>query len=188
MPLAISIKSTDETAGTIIRLWDEVSEFETVPSMQSLAYPPHISIAVYETIEPDRLVEAFETVFDLCPVLPVTFDRIKTFDAENLILWAAPRPCPGLARLAEALHTAIDPKLCAPHYRPGAWRPHCTLATAIRPEYAGAARAFARRKLEPFTVRFDAADCVDFPPVRILRGKKLGSDGSAVESATGEGR
>ena len=43
----------------------------------------------------------------------------------------------------QAIHAVIDPSLCRPYYRPGAWVPHCTLGMAIPPERRAAAEAFA---------------------------------------------
>jgi len=168
MSYAITIRTANESGQAVIRLWDEASEFEAAPSMQRLGYAPHITLAVYETVDPDRLVEGMNAIFADAPSLVVRFDRIRVFDGEMPVLWAAPNASAMLEQWARTLHDLIDPDLCHPHYRPGAWRPHCTLATDIRPEYAQAARDFARRRLSPFDVTFDFADCVKFPPVRTL--------------------
>ena len=173
MSHAIVIKADNKSGDPIRRLWDDASEFEAAPSMQGLNYAPHITLAVYETIDPDALFAAFDATFAGCTAFSLTFDRMKIFEAAPLVLWAAPRECPALRRVAIAIHQQIDPALCHPHYRPGAWRPHCTLATDIRSEYEAAARDFVKRRLDAFEVSFDVAECVEFPPVRILRTKTL---------------
>lgn len=173
MSYAITIRAANRSGHAIRRLWDEASEFEAEPSMQGLGYAPHVTLAIYETIEPEMLADSMKAVFSGAPAPVLTFDRIRVFDGDSPVLWAAPKDVGALEQWAGALHELIDPALCHLHYRPDAWRPHCTLATDIRPEYAEAARDFARRRLSPFDVTFDFADCVEFPPVRILASQNL---------------
>jgi hypothetical protein len=49
MPFALNLKSVDATADAIMSLWDQVSAFEDFPSMRALAYPPHITFAIYDS-------------------------------------------------------------------------------------------------------------------------------------------
>lgn len=141
--------------------------------MQRLGYGPHITLAVYETIDPKLLTDSMDEVFKSASAVVMTFDRIRIFDGEKPVLWAAPKNTGAIDRWANVLHKLIDPDLCHPHYRPGVWQPHCTLATDIRPEYCDAARNFAKRRISPFEVTFDFAECVEFPPVRSIRSKML---------------
>lgn len=173
MSYAIAIRAANDSGQAITRLWDEASEFEAAPSMQRLGYAPHITLAVYEAIDPKVLMDSMTAIFAGASSLVLRFDRIRVFDGEKPVLWAAPKTAGALEEWAGALHDLVDPDLCHHHYRPRAWRPHCTLATDVRPEYAEAARDFARRRLSPFDVTFDFADCVEFPPVRILGSLNL---------------
>jgi 2'-5' RNA ligase len=136
--------------------------------MAVLNYPPHITLAVYEDIDPDRLKVALRSAFTEAPALHLTFARLRVFDGDPLVLWADPLPSPALARAYAAVHARIDPAKCHPHYQPGAWVPHCTLGTEIKNEHRVEAIAFTDRPIEPFDVLFDVADCVSFPPVTVL--------------------
>jgi hypothetical protein len=71
------------------------------------------------------------------------------------------------------LRAAIDPAYCRPHYRPGRWTPHCTLGTRITEERHHEAIDFAGSFNRSMTVLFDVADCVVFPPVRVVAEQKL---------------
>ena len=64
-------------------------------------------------------------------------------------------------------------------YQPGAWVPHCTLATKVIESRRDDALAFARRALAPFDVLFDAADVVAFPPVAVIQSYRLASQHSS---------
>ena len=179
MPVAISVRATNDTARRIHALWDEASCFEGRPSMAALAYPPHITLAVYDHLDHDCLRAALTTAFEGTSALCVTFDRIGWFDGMPLVLWASPKPSDALARTHTMVHGVIDPKLCRPHYRPGAWVPHCTLATKVIESRRDDALAFARRAIAPFDVLFDAADVVAFPPVAVIQSYGLASQHSS---------
>ena len=63
--------------------------------------------------------------------------------------------------------------MCRPHYRPGTWVPHCSLATNIDPAREAEAIEVASRPIKPFDVVFDAADCASLVPVEVLYQKRL---------------
>jgi 2'-5' RNA ligase len=173
MTFAISLKAVNTTADPIRALWDKVSLFGSGPSMVTLNYPPHITLAVYDDIDPDVLKAVLQRGFAEAPALLLTFTRLCFFDSDPLVLWADPSPSPALAEAYSAIHACIDPAKCHPHYRPGAWIPHCTLGTQIKEEHRADAIAFTARSIETFDVLFDVADCVSFPPVAVLDEKAL---------------
>lgn len=170
---AISLKCTNDTANPVLDLWREASRFETVPSMQALNYPPHLTLAIYGGIAPERALKAVRKIFRDMPTLSVEFAGIHHFPNETLVLWARPVDDSALRRMHQAIHQEIDPMLCHEHYRPGHWRPHCTIAMDIPKEAATAALRWAAETPARFTVTFDAADCIGFPPVEILEEVKL---------------
>jgi len=169
MAYAISIKVTGSTAEPILALWDEVSNFESSPSMAPLNYPPHITLAVYDDIDPDRLTSVVADGFGQQQAFHLRFTHLCYFDARPLVLWAAPLVSPALAAIHSRVHLAIDPDLCRPHYRPGAWIPHCTIATQIADDHRTDAIAFTAKPFNAFNAVFDIVDCVSFPPVTVLR-------------------
>lgn len=174
MPYGISIQARGLDAAVIHRLWNEAAAFEAAPSMAALDYDPHVTLAIYDDIDVDRLRAAAAAVFARQPPITLTFERIEHFEGAQWVLWAAPRPSAALKELQAAVHRAIDPGLCWPHYRPDAWRSHCTVAMDILPEQREAALAWAARPLPPFTVTFDIGDCARFYPVEILGEWRLG--------------
>ncbi|AWL99413.1 2'-5' RNA ligase family protein [Bradyrhizobium amphicarpaeae] len=177
MALAINIRADNESAGEIERLWDQVAAFEVEPSMRALGYRPHFTFAIYDGPEIDEK-SAWEAMLAAIAgetQLRIAFNRIRWFEGSPLVLWAEPVVDETLARIHGAISAAIDPARCRPHYRPGAWTPHCTLGTAIADGRRNDAIAFARAFDRSFQVLFDVADCVVFPPVRIIAERKLPS-------------
>jgi 2'-5' RNA ligase len=169
MAIAISIKAANDTAAAIEALWQQAACFEDAPSMRALSYPPHITLAIYDDIEPERVASALEAVFLGKSALRITFGELRHFEGTPLVLWAAPSVCVALDQAHAVLHRLVDPALCRPHYRPDVWVPHCTLAAQVKSERRDEALAFVSRPIAPFEVVFDMADCVSFPPVAVLR-------------------
>jgi len=140
----------------------------------ALNYAPHITLAIYDGEAPADLYSAFDSAFELLPQLTIRFEGLNYFEAPNaLILWAEPRLPPSLAVVHEQIHRALGPGLSRPHYRPGAWVPHCSLATTIHPSRKNEAIALASQPITPVDVLFDVADCVSFLPVEVLRERVL---------------
>ena len=175
MALAINIRAENESAGEIERLWDRVGAFEDEPSMRLLGYRPHFTFAIYDSpaIDEKMAWDALLKAVDYEAQLRIEFRRIRWFEGSPLVLWAQPAADNVLIRIHDAISAAIDPAHCRPHYRPGAWTPHCTLGTRIADEARDDAIAFAQSFDGGIEVLFDMVDCVAFPPVRVLAEQRL---------------
>lgn len=177
MALAINIRADNDSAGEIERLWDQVAAFEVEPSMRALRYRPHLTFAIYDSPRADEKAawDVMQAAIAGETQLRIAFKRICWFEGSPLVLWAEPEVDETLVRIHGAISAAIDPAHCRPHYRPGAWTPHCTLGTAVADERRDDAMAFARAFDRSIEVLFDVADCVVFPPVRIIAEQRLPS-------------
>ncbi|QOZ54994.1 2'-5' RNA ligase family protein [Bradyrhizobium sp. CCBAU 53338] len=175
MALAINIRADNGSAGEIERLWDQVGAFEAEPSMRALGYRPHFTFAIYDgpAIDERTAWEALLAATAGETQLRIAFKRIRWFEGSPLVLWAEPEVEEALARIHRAVSAAIDPSHCRPHYRPGAWTPHCTLGTGVANERRNDAIAFALAFDRSIEVTFDVVDCVVFPPVRIVAERRL---------------
>ncbi|MGC2781809.1 MAG: 2'-5' RNA ligase family protein [Bradyrhizobium sp.] len=175
MAIAINLRSDHFSAAEIERLWDQVAAFEDAPSMGELGYRPHVTFAIYESpeIDADTAWSAMREAAQGGAALEVQFSRIRWFSHPQFVLWAEPAMNETLFRWHASIAAAINPAHCRPHYRPGAWVPHCTLGTRILDDRRDDAMAFARSFDRRFTVVFDVIDCVVFPPVQIVAERKL---------------
>jgi 2'-5' RNA ligase len=117
--------------------------------------------------------KAIERASNAETAVAIKFDRICTFAGPPLVLWAAPASADKLLRMHGSIHTAIEPSLCRPYYRPNAWTPHCTLATRVRDELRADALAFAEGFRGGVETVFDAIDCVAFSPLRLAAQQRL---------------
>ncbi len=136
--------------------------------MLALNHPPHVTLAVYDSIPERQLREALRFAFGVHPPVRLRFDKIAFFEAPELVFWAAPEGSEPLLHAHSAIHELIDPRLCRSHYQPGVWVPHCTLATQVTAANEAEAMALAAEAIEPFEVIFDKAECVEFYPIRTI--------------------
>jgi len=175
MALAINLRADNVSAFEIERLWDQVADFEDKPSMRTLAYRPHLTFAIYDPpeIEEKTAWNAMLSASAGGVQLPIAFGRIKWFVGPPLVLWAEPEANEIIGRWHASISAAIDPAYCRPHYRPGAWTPHCTLGTRIADAKTKDAIAFAKSFDRRIEVIFDVVDCVVFPPVRVIAQREL---------------
>jgi 2'-5' RNA ligase len=175
MGFSLNLKSTDASAAAVEALWDQASAYEDAPSMRALGYPPHVTFAIYdgEQVSEGEARRAIERAATGEAQVSITFDRIRSFAGPPLVLWLLPQPREPLERMHRAIHAAIDPALCPPHYRPGGWTPHCTLAMRVRDACRDDALAFAENFRGGLQVVFDVVDCMAFPPLRVAAERKL---------------
>jgi 2'-5' RNA ligase len=152
-----------------------MSDFEDTPSMRALNYPPHITLAMYDAAEvtEQRAIAAMQRMVQDRPAIELSFDRIRSFAGPPLVLWLDPEPKAMLLEMHHRVSTEIDPSLCRPHYRPGSWIPHCTLAMSTLPDRNREALAFASNFRGGARVVFDRVDCVTYPPVTVVAMVKL---------------
>lgn len=173
MHLAIVVKAANQSARPIHALWEEVGRLEGVPTMAGMGYPPHVTLAIYDELDPRDALAALEMAFAGVPQIRLTFEAIRWFENDPLVLWAARRPQQLLQQAHAVIHGVIDPGRCLPHYRPGNWVPHCTLGVGIPRDRRDEAFAMTQRAIAPFEVCFDCADVVSFLPVEVIRERPL---------------
>ena len=136
--------------------------------MAALDHPPHVTLAVYDSVSDRQLSESLRSVFHVHPPIQLRFSKLAFFETPELVFRAAPDRSENLLHVHSAIHERIDPRLCRSHYRPGLWVPHCTLATDVSADNKEEAIALAAETIEPFEVLFDTAECVEFYPIRII--------------------
>jgi hypothetical protein len=172
---AISVRSDHPSSDSVRALWRDVERFEEEPSMALLGYPPHVTLAIYDGdgVRETELRAALDQASRSRRAITLTFDAIGTFNGPPMVLWASPRPNTTLSGIYEVVHSVIDPVHCRPNYRPGAWVPHCTLATSVRNDRREAALSFATAFRQELEVTVDALDCIRFPPLAPFELRKL---------------
>jgi 2'-5' RNA ligase len=175
MAIAINVRADGESSCEVEQLWDQVAAFEDEPSMRTLGYRPHFTFAIYDSpaIDEETARQAMLRAATSEVQLRIEFRSVRWFVGPPLVLWMEPVNDAALRRWHASVSAAIDPAYCRLHYRPGQWRPHCTLGTRIIDGRRHDAIAFAGSFNRSISVLFDVADCVIFPPVRVVAEQKL---------------
>ncbi|MCP3408893.1 2'-5' RNA ligase family protein [Bradyrhizobium sp. CCGB01] len=175
MAIAINVRADGDSSSEVEQLWDQVAAFEDEPSMRTLGYRPHFTFAIYDApaIEEETARQAMLRAATGEAQLRIEFRRVRWFVGPPLVLWMEPMDDAVLRRWHASISAAIDPAYCRLHYRPGQWTPHCTLGTRIIDARRDDAIAFAGSFNRSISVLFDVADCVVFPPVRVIAEQKL---------------
>lgn len=163
MPYALTLCLTEADAAPVRRLWQALAQ-AGFGDVAALGYRPHVTLGVWpEAADPAALLptapgEERELEFAALGVFPGALVVLPVVTAALLADQAA-----WLAGLAEP----------QPHYRPGAWVPHATLAKAVAPAQIGRALQIAAAHWAPFRARCDALEVVRFRPVERLARRAL---------------
>jgi 2'-5' RNA ligase len=167
MPLAVTLRAAESEAAPLLALQDEVAAFAAASAMRELGYWPHVTLAIYEHFPARELRALTGQLFDGAVAIELVFEAVRWFEGPSLTLYAAPAPSRALEELVRKLNRLIPPERCHPHYRPGCYIPHCTLATMIGPDAREGAITFVRRKRIGFRVAFTQGEVVSFPPPQL---------------------
>ena len=90
MPFAIGITASGQTGSRLREYWKKFSRFEWAPSMAALDHPPHVTLAVYDSVSKRQLSESLRSVFGVCPPILLRFTKLAFFETPELVFWAAP--------------------------------------------------------------------------------------------------
>ena len=103
------------------------------------------------------------------------FPALGAFPASG-VLHLAPAASAQLGALHAAVHRAFK-AACRPHFRPGEWAPHCTLASSLGAAALGAAMTRLAECFVVIQATLTALAVVEFPPPRLHRRRQLGGRG-----------
>jgi 2'-5' RNA ligase len=174
MPYAVTLRLDPAAAARVERMWHALADLTGEDDALRLGYPPHLTLAVLPDTVPAPSVEAavlrMAAAWD---VLPVTLAGLAVFPGTPPVLWAAPVPSTSLLARHGMLHAALAPLPVHPHYRPGGWVPHVTLAAEGRSPAATMLNAALSAWEAPIEGYLGRIEFVRFRPVVVLHGEDL---------------
>ncbi len=187
MPYAVTLRLDAAAAAPIEAMWRALADAGLHEDSLSLGYPPHVTLSIHpDTADRARLAAAVAGRAAEWGATDLRFAGFGLFVAPAPVLYLAPVVTDALLLRQRALAEALGDQPCDPHYRPGAWVPHVTLAkgeAAGEPGWAGR----ALECLAPLWPalrggRADRLDLVHFRPVAVLQSLAL-PDGLAHAGA-----
>jgi len=175
MPYAVELALDPTSADEVRRAWRELDGAGITWMVRSGARP-HVSLGIWDTVDRDGAEsELTRFAVETAPVR-LTLASVGLFPGVTVFL--APTVTGELLDLHADIHRRFG-RLGGgswDHYRPGAWVPHCTLATDLEPHQFGSALAIAARVPLPLECRLVEVGIVEFRPVKQL--VSYGLDGS----------
>jgi 2'-5' RNA ligase len=147
----------------------------TVETSRRLGDVSHMSLGIYESFKAADVLPRIDTFVSTIRPFGSRLSSIGVFPGETSVLFLAPVATQELLDLHERFHAtfADHRSVCWPHYRPGAWVPHVTLAMNLDRSVLPAAMAEVSRTWEPIDARFTALRVVQFRPVQVICIKSL---------------
>ena len=167
MPYAITLGLDAEAASLVVAMWRQLAARGLSDDAIRLGYRPHVTMAVFaDDADPDRLLAAARDRATEWRALPIKLASLGLFPGTPAVLFLAPVATTGLLAIHKELLTALAGQPVDPHYRPGHWVPHVTLAKDLIDPPA-ALSALAPPPL-PITAVLDSVEVVRFRPVHVL--------------------
>ena len=124
MGYAVELSLEDPAAEAIRRL------FESTDSLMSrIAASPHISLAVFENVDPSRLIDVVRPFADNTKAFGIRLSSIGLFPGNENVVFLAPVVTTELLTVHKTFHDRLGAAGLSgdPHYLPGIWVPHCTI-------------------------------------------------------------
>ena len=172
----------DAPAEAAIRsVWERLRDEGVSATMLDIGARPHVTLAVYNRLDPDAFRAAAAPFFASEPTVPVRFSSAGTFGGHGGVAFLAPVVTSELLDLHTRFHArfAEHDDDAWPYYRPGAWVPHATVGIMLEPGQVLHALDIARTVDLPIDGRIERAGIMAFDdamlgPVEELYALPLG--------------
>ena len=176
MPFAVELHFDDPSRGELASVWSALAEVAGRPRRTELGIAPHVSVAVL----PDRprgLDLAIQSLARSLPAFDLHLDRIDHFPGDEGVVFIGVVPQPDLLQVHEQVNGLLERLGAAnlPHYQPGRWRPHCTVATDVPPALLPQVLSAASSLRRPEVVRAVSLCGVGYRPAKLDFTAALGA-------------
>jgi 2'-5' RNA ligase len=168
MAYAITLLFNADLNKAIGSCWRRLADAGLSRSMLDLGYQPHVTLAIYDTLDVDAAVASLDLVFSEARPIDAELSNVATFGAGSGVCYATQALSADLMRLHARTLGAIG-GTCRPHYQSGHWTPHCTLATDLSDPALIHVIDFLGRDWRPSAGTFERAELVQFTPVIALK-------------------
>ena len=172
MSYAVTLRLDAGAAAHVRRLLAVLAAEGIAEEELRLDYAPHVTLAVYpDDGRIDVLRRTVETLAGQWQAVTVEFALLGVFPGVDSVLWVGPVVTAELLRRQAEL-VAVLPA-AHPHYRPGSWVPHVTLAQQLAADRTAAAMATLAADWRSFSGALDRVEIVRFMPVEVLASWRL---------------
>jgi 2'-5' RNA ligase len=129
VPFAVTLPLDTPSAVPVQLLWERLADAGLSRDSHDLAYVPHLTLAVIDdAADLDALIGRLGRLAPSLSALQTTFVGFGVVPGVPSVLWLAPVVTAPLLQMQRDICGTISAQLLHPHYRPGEWVPHVTLA------------------------------------------------------------
>ena len=131
---------------------------------------PHISLAVFPGIRPEKLIELTAAFAKKVSPLEFQLSAVGVFPTPDNVLFLYPVPTPQLLAIHAEYHFMLENAgiLSGEYYRPGNWVPHCTLEIGITSTDLRKAVQICKKGMIPIRGMTASIGLVSFRPIEYL--------------------
>lgn len=168
MGFAVELHFDPQAEMRVRSLWDELARQGIRSPLPQIGSRPHISVAVFDRIDPTRVRPELEELASTLSPLPLTLDAVGAFPAKDGVVFLTPVVTPELLELHQSVHARLDALglRALEHYRPGRWVPHCTVAIDLPREQVIPALEICRCSRVFGSLMLAEIGLVEYRPVR----------------------
>ena len=151
--------------------------------MSRIGASPHISLAVFDTVDPSGLISVVRSFASNTQAFNVRLSSVGIFPGEENVVFLAPVVTSELLKLHQSFHEQLKAAGLSsdPSYFPGSWVPHCTITMEERlPRMLDTVRSIHGEKVLG-EYRVSSIHVVEFRPVASLASFDL-IDGRAEQA------
>jgi 2'-5' RNA ligase len=130
MPFSIELFLDPKSSMAVQQCGEALEKIKIPTIFSTLGSSPHVSLAVFEQYNPERLHGLLKKLASGFPPIPFQIGSLGTFAGKEGVLFLAPVVTPALLEIHGYLHNAL-PKVAEGlwvYYDPGQWVAHCTLS------------------------------------------------------------
>jgi len=175
VPFGVELYFEPAGEARVRRLWNALAEAGVCRLMLDLDARPHLSLALYPTIDAPALAGAIDDFAQVHAGFELALAAAGSFPGPENVLYVAPVVTPALLSLHAAYHARVAELglECDLHYRPGHWVPHCTVAMEIDPPALERGLSLARASEVFGPTHVVGMGLIEFRPVRQIHEAAL---------------
>lgn len=108
MAFAVVLTLDSDTTNAVRDLWQTRTAEGLPPTLSELGAPPHLTFAVYDTVEPDVLGHELAAFADEQPPIAKAFSAVGTFPTAESVVYLASTVTADLLALHVRLYRRIE--------------------------------------------------------------------------------
>ncbi|NMA69556.1 MAG: 2'-5' RNA ligase family protein [Desulfitobacterium sp.] len=175
MKIALNLYFDQKAERQIIAIWERLARIKVGKCMSCSNGRPHITLAIYQDVNPDILKEKINVIAEKIPGFELKFLQIGIFPHNKGAIFLAPSLKDELFHSHRLSHTELQEisEHCWDYYKPHSWYPHCTLSLETPLNDIPKVIQEIIKDFQPIDVKVDSIGLVSLDPLEYLTEIKL---------------